>query len=45
MYYQSKCNFCLDVKKYFFAIELIMYEILCPIVLYVVRDYHLLNIN
>ena len=40
-----KCNFRLDVKKVFFAIELLIYGILCLIVLYVVRRYHRLNIN
>ena len=45
MYKMYKCNIRLDLKKYFFAIELSVYGILSPIVLFVVRRYHHLNIN
>ena len=45
MYKLYKCNFRLDVKKYVFAIGLLMYGILCLMMLYVVRHNHPLNIN
>ena len=36
VYKLYKCNFRLDVKKYFFAVGLLMFGILCLMMLYVI---------